>query len=160
MAHTVNHEQIVEEIVRSMADKGWRITGQRRRLAELFASAEGYLSAKDVYEHMRIEFAGISFDTVYRNLRLLSDMGVLEQFHLADGIKFRARCLMHHHHHMICLGCERTYTFEFCPMKHLPELPEHFQIRHHRFDIFGYCDECSPKLPAEPGHDERNQGNH
>ncbi|MCS7464686.1 transcriptional repressor [Paenibacillus doosanensis] len=146
--HQHEHEQrdtqeMVQEMVRAMSNKGWRITDQRKSLATLFAEAEGYLSPKDVYESMRQKYPGVSFDTVYRNLRLLSEMGVLEQFYLNDGVKFRARCQTHHHHHMICLQCEKTVTFEFCPMKQVPNLPDGFQVVNHRFEIFGYCDECA-----------------
>jgi hypothetical protein len=43
-------------------------------------------------------------------------------------------------------------------MKHLPDLPESFQIKHHRFDIFGYCAACSLNLLTEPSQRERDQG--
>lgn len=130
--------------ISSMANKDLRITEQRKSLANLFAEAQGYLSPKDVYEHMRQTYPGISFNTIYRNLRLLSDMGVLEQFYFNDGLKFRARCLMHHHHHMICINCEKTLTFEHCPMQNISNLPEDFSILHHRFEIYGYCADCQP----------------
>ncbi|WP_282935375.1 Fur family transcriptional regulator [Paenibacillus sp. RC67] len=143
--HEQHTQETIQEMVRAMANKGWRITDQRKSLAALFAEADGYLSPKDVYESMRQKYPGVSFDTVYRNLRLLSEMGVLEQFYLNEGVKFRARCQSHHHHHMICLQCEKTITFEFCPMKDVPSLPEGFQIMNHRFEIFGYCNECAAK---------------
>lgn len=142
-------DQTIYEIVQSMAKKGWRITEQRRMLAALFAQADGYLSPRDVYDHMTKQYPGMSFDTVYRNLRLLSEMGVLEQIYLNEGLKFKARCLSHHHHHLICLSCEKTYTFEFCPMPVVPELPSSFDVVSHRFEIFGYCADCKEKRPKD-----------
>lgn len=136
------HESTMNEIIHAMSNKGWRITEQRKCLAALFANAEGYLSPKDVYDHMKDEYPGVSFDTIYRNLRLLCEMGVLEQFYLSEGLKFRARCLSDHHHHIICLGCEKTYTFDFCPMPQVTGLPEQFKVRNHRFEIFGFCSSC------------------
>lgn len=138
----VENEQAVQQIIDAMAARGWRITGQRRSLAELFARSEGYLSPRDVYEYMSSQYPGMSFDTVYRNLRLLAEMGVLEQFYLGEGVKFRARCLSHHHHHLICMKCQKTYTFDFCPMQYMDNLPESFKVTDHRFEIFGYCPEC------------------
>ncbi|MEW9697789.1 Fur family transcriptional regulator [Paenibacillus sp. SI8] len=137
-------------MLKMMAGQGWRITEQRRSLAALFAESDSYLSPKDVYEYMKQKYPGVSFDTVYRNLRLLSEMGVLEQFHLADGLKFKASCQSHHHHHMICVSCEKTVTFEFCPMKHVNDLPESFDIQSHRFEIFGYCSDCKSGSPNSP----------
>ena len=134
----------LQQMLNAMSNQGWRVTNQRRWLATLFVKTEGYLSPKDVYEHMIEKYPNVSFDTVYRNLRLLSEMGVLEQFYYKDGLKFRANCLSHHHHHMICLNCEKTFTFEFCPMTQLPELSKDFHIMNHRFDIFGLCNDCEP----------------
>ncbi|MCZ8515955.1 Fur family transcriptional regulator [Paenibacillus filicis] len=145
--HEHNVEETIQEIISAMSSKGWRITDQRKSLATLFAESSGYLSPKDVYEYMRQQYPGVSFDTVYRNLRLLSDMGVLEQIYLNDGLKFRARCRTHHHHHLICLQCEKTVPFEFCPMKALPECPSDFEIVNHRFEVFGYCKDCAPNHP-------------
>ncbi|NEW05492.1 transcriptional repressor [Paenibacillus sp. SYP-B3998] len=147
------HTHTIDEMLKVMARQGWRITEQRRSLATLFAESESYLSPKDVYEYMKQQYPGVSFDTVYRNLRLLSEMGVLEQFHLADGLKFKASCQAYHHHHMICVTCEKTVTFEFCPMKHLKDIPESFDIQSHRFEIFGYCSDCkSPSGDSQVAH--------
>ncbi|UUZ94898.1 transcriptional repressor [Paenibacillus sp. P25] len=133
----------IQDIVVAMSSKGWRITDQRKSLATLFAESSGYLSPKDVYEYMRQKYPGVSFDTVYRNLRSLSEMGVLEQIYLNDGLKFRARCETHHHHHLICLQCEKTVPFEFCPMKHMAQVPKDFEVINHRFEVFGYCSDCA-----------------
>lgn len=145
--HEHDVQTTVQDILRAMSAQGWRITDQRKTLAALFAESSGYLSPKDVYDHMRQKYPGVSFDTIYRNLRLLSEMGVLEQFYLNDGLKFRARCRTRHHHHMICLQCEKTITFEFCPMSHMDHLPSDFRVMNHRFEIFGYCGSCASEAP-------------
>jgi Fur family zinc uptake transcriptional regulator len=147
----VDHQTTVMQIIQAMAAKGWRITEQRKRLATLFAGAEGYLSPKDVYEYMRLQYSTVSFDTVYRNLRMLSEMGVLEQFYFNEGLKFRASCLKHHHHHLICVHCEKTVTFDFCPMNYVPDLPGDYSILNHRFEVFGYCPDCIVKTSGLDG---------
>ncbi len=137
-------EETIKEMITAMERKGWRITEQRKDLAALFAEEDVYLSPKDVYDHMKEKYPTVSLDTIYRNLRLLNEMKVLEQFHLSDTIKFKARCQTHHHHHVICVNCEKTYTFEFCPMQYVSNLPEQFNILNHKFEIFGHCADCKP----------------
>ncbi|GIP33185.1 Fur family transcriptional regulator [Paenibacillus sp. J2TS4] len=135
--------QSVQSMLDAMSKKGWRITDQRRRLAELFTITDGYLSPKDVYEYMSQKYPSVSFDTIYRNLRLLSEMGILEQFYFLDsGLKFKANCSNHHHHHLICVNCEKTVTFDYCPMWNISGLPEQFDILNHRFEIYGICSDC------------------
>lgn len=133
----------MEEWMQVMSDKGWRVTNQRKSLLELFLSSERYWSPLEVYEEMKRDYPGVSYDTVYRNLRLLSepDIGMLEQFHFQDGTKFRARCETHHHHHMICMHCEKTIPFEFCPLPYVEDQPG-FEPVTHRFEIYGYCEAC------------------
>ncbi len=132
-----------DDIIKVMATQGLRITEQRRTIAKLFADAEGYLSPKDVYEYMERIYSGLSFDTVYRNLRMLHEMDVLEQIVFEDGIRFKVHCGGHdHHHHLICLSCEKTIAVEYCPMPLMIGIPEDFQVVKHKFEIFGYCKDC------------------
>ena len=131
-----------EDIIQAMSSQGLRITDQRKTLARLFADTNVYLTPKDVYDFMCKKYSGLSFDTVYRNLRVMEEMGVLEQVVFEEGLKFRASCDKEdHHHHMICLGCERTYSIHFCPMV-MADTPVEFQVVKHKFEVFGYCKDC------------------
>lgn len=136
-----------EDIMQQMSRKGLRITEQRRTLVKLFEAASGYLTPKEVYEHMQRVYPGLSFDTVYRNLRLLLDMDVVEQILFEDSVKFKLRCEeQHHHHHMICLQCEKTLPIRFCPMSGT-DVPGDFQVIKHKFEVFGFCGDCKD-LPS------------
>ncbi|WP_410768230.1 Fur family transcriptional regulator [Fontibacillus sp. BL9] len=132
-----------EQIIAVMSAQGLRITDQRRTLAKLFAERDGYLTPKDVYDYMCKQYSGLSFDTVYRNLRVMEELGAIEQIVFEDGLKFRASCNSegHHHHHLICLQCQKTYPIHFCPMP-LTDAPEEFQVVKHKFEVFGYCKDC------------------
>lgn len=133
----------MEEIVGRMSSRGLRVTDQRKTLAKLFADSPGYLSPKDVYEYMGKSYSGLSFDTVYRNLRVMEELGVLEQVMFEDGVKFKLHCREeHHHHHMICLQCGHTYPITFCPMEQTA-VPEEFRVVKHKFEVFGYCKDCA-----------------
>lgn len=83
-----------EQILEVMSGQGLRITDQRKTLAKLFGENKGYLSAKDVYEHMGRKYSGLSFDTVYRNLRVMEELGVLEQIVFEDGVKFKEAAII------------------------------------------------------------------
>ncbi len=139
----MSNPNLEQEMLAAMARSGWRITDQRKTLAHIFASNEGYLSPKDVYDEMSRIYPSVSFETVYRNLRMLSEMGVLEQFYFMDGgLKFKGSCIDHHHHHLICVNCEKTLTFEYCPMEQQLQLPGDYQILNHRFEVYGICETC------------------
>lgn len=148
-----------DQIIGVMSTRGLRITDQRKSLAKLFAEQDGYLTPKDVYEYMGKQYSGLSFDTVYRNLRVMEELGVLEQVMFEDGLKFRASCNEgDHHHHMICLQCEKTYPIHFCPMP-LTDAPDQFQVVKHKFEVFGYCKACRPEAQEGSQSESHQDGN-
>ncbi|WP_139994453.1 Fur family transcriptional regulator [Paenibacillus paridis] len=138
----------MEDIIRRMSSQGLRITDQRKTLAKLFSETQGYLAPKEVYEYMGRSYTGLSFDTVYRNLRVMEELGVLEQVIFEDGGKFKLHCRENdHHHHMICLQCGMTYPITFCPMEQTA-VPDDFKVVKHKFEVFGYCKQCVQDEPA------------
>lgn len=69
------HQNSSIQMLEKLTQNGLRVTEQRRTLVRIFSDYEGYLSPRDVYNKMAKHYPGVSFDTVYRNLRFLSDMG-------------------------------------------------------------------------------------
>lgn len=143
--------QTIEEIVAIMSAGGLRVTDQRKTLAKLFFEANSYLSPKDVYDYMGKTYSGLSFDTVYRNLRVMEELGVLEQVMFEEGVKFKIHCREHdHHHHMICLDCGKTYPIKYCPMEQT-NIPSDFKVIRHKFEVFGYCLDCAKEEQEQGG---------
>ena len=135
---------VLDDVVRKMSEHGWRVTDQRRSLALIFLHAKTYLTPREVYEKMGPQYPGLSFDTVYRNLRLMAEIGIIEQASFDDTIKFKLHCdEHHHHHHMICLRCEQTFSFVFCPMDFVTEMPKAFRVQSHKFEVYGICGDCA-----------------
>ncbi len=126
-----------------MSNHGWRVTEQRRSLAAIFLGSKQYLTPREVYRTMELQYPGLSFDTVYRNLRLMAEIGIIEQATFDDTVKFKLHCDEHvHHHHLICVSCEQTFPFVFCPMDFVHNLPEEFEVHSHKFEVFGMCRTC------------------
>ena len=56
----------------------------------------------------------ISLSTIYRNLKMMSRMGILRELELAEGHKHYEinQPSPHHHHHLICVRCNKTIEFK------------------------------------------------
>ncbi len=100
----------------SLHDRGQRLTPQRERVLTLFERiGEGsHLSAEEVHQRLLRSAERVSLATVYRSLRLLSSMGLLQELELPEGgRRFELASDTHRdHHHLVCVGCGRTEEFE------------------------------------------------
>lgn len=132
----------INEAVDLLKEKGYKTTGKRKDILAYFEEANGYRTAKDLIQHMESSYEGISFDTVYRNLHLYDEIGILETTELNGEKQFRLNCTDHHHHHFICNDCGKTKEIEVCPMDEIENSLANYAIEGHKFEIYGLCPIC------------------
>jgi len=133
----------VSEAIQIFREKGYKVTDKRELILEIFSEKNKYLTAREVLEQMQLDFPNLSFDTIYRNLSLFTDLGILETTELNGEKHFRYTCSIHdHHHHFICMQCGRTKAIETCPMEWMNEDLNGYEIADHKFEIYGKCPKC------------------
>lgn len=130
------------EAIEILKKKGYKTTKRRIEILNFFEKADGYRTAKEVNDYMESLYAGISFDTVYRNLHLYHQLGILESTELHSEKHFRMNCGTTHHHHFICNNCGKTKAIHMCPMDEIENMLINYQIKGHKFEIYGLCPTC------------------
>lgn len=133
-----------QEAITLLQEHGHKMTKRREDILNFFAQEDKYYTAKDLYQYMESIYPGISFDTVYRNLHLYHDLGILESTELNAEKHFRMNCGSHHHHHFICNTCGKTKKINICPMDDVVHLLSTYKIDGHKFEVYGFCPTCQP----------------
>jgi len=125
-----------------LKDNGYKTTYKREKILHFLQQQHRYTSVKEVINHLKKDYPGLSYETIYRNLALFTELGILEKTELDGEKKFQLRCGgEHHHHHLICIECGKTQPIENCPMIEMPKV-DGFSIIDHKFEIYGLCDAC------------------
>lgn len=81
------------------AEKGLRITEQRRVIARVLGDAEDHPDVEALHSRAAAIDPGISIATVYRTVKLFEDAGILERHDFGDGrARYEAADATHHDH--------------------------------------------------------------
>ncbi|MBI4043101.1 MAG: transcriptional repressor [Deltaproteobacteria bacterium] len=123
-----------------------RMTTQRDLIIEVFFRAKGHLNIDELYQQIRQIQPGTGYATIYRTMKLLVKCGLAVERHFGDG-QTRYEHVPHdtHHDHMICLKCGSIIEFFNPEIERLQDAvasQHHFQLAHHRLEMFGYCKNC------------------
>jgi len=128
---------------------GQRSTAQRQLIQDILQHAERHLDADEIYQRARQRLPGVSLSTVYRNLRLLKEQGLVEEHQLGGMRRYYESALNSEHHHMVCLACGRIFEFT-CPstekLKSRVKKEQGFEVTNVDVRFAGYCPECQRRL--------------
>jgi Fur family transcriptional regulator, peroxide stress response regulator len=126
------------------ADHGIPATHQRQVLYEVMQTMPGHPSPEEVYARVKKRVPSISLATVYKNIHLFLERGVLKELSMHHG-SLRVELNSHVHHHMVCSYCKAITDIEeedLGVLPALPELPGGFQVERYSIDIIGICAAC------------------
>ena len=122
------------------AEKGLRITEQRRVIARVLSEAEDHPDVEEVHRRSSAIDAGISIATVYRTVRLFEEAGILERHDFGDGRSRYEAAPETHHDHLIDVESGRVIEFvdeelELLQKRIAEKLG--FRLVDHRMELYG-----------------------
>jgi Fur family transcriptional regulator, stress-responsive regulator len=144
-------EATISELVQRLRDRGWRLTAQRRVVAEVLAGEHVHLTADAVYGRAQRLLPEISLATVYNTLNELVDMGEVLEIATGDGPKRYDPNTTAAHHHLYCVGCGalRDVNPEGTDGLILPAGQQHgFELLDVDIVFRGRCPDCRSPAPA------------
>ena len=122
------------------ADKGLRITEQRRVIAQILSEAEDHPDVETLHERTAAVDPKISIATVYRTVRLFEEAGILERHEFGDGRSRYEAASDAHHDHLIDVETGNVIEFVDDELEALQKrIAEKlgFRLVDHRMELYG-----------------------
>jgi Fur family ferric uptake transcriptional regulator len=147
-----------EKFLLFLRSRGHRVTQERLALFEEIFAQHKHIDAEELLAAMKTRGLKISRATVYRNLDLLVECGMVRKQRLGQD-----RFLYEHvhtgqsHDHLVCTGCGRVVEFVSPGIAALQSeicRAHGFVASRHTLQISGLCIECAMvpiELPAGGG---------
>ena len=136
-------KQILKIDRKTLSSAGLRMTNQRALILDIIR--RGHLDADEVYRQAREKQPRLSLSTVYRTLRRLKELGLVEELHFAEAHHHYEVKPSAEHHHLVCLGCGKIVEFESSlsqEMKQEIARKQGFEVTGVEVHMTGYCSKC------------------
>jgi len=122
------------------AERGLRMTDQRRVIAKVLSDADDHPDAEELYRRASSVDPKISLATVYRTVRLFSDAGIIETHDFRDGRARYETADEEHHDHLIDVVTGDVIEFVDEEIEELQEKIARklgYELVDHRLELYG-----------------------
>ena len=133
------------DLLSRLREGNWRLSPQRRVVAEVLVGDHVHLTAEELHELARERLPEISRATVYNTLNELVAMGELLEVDVVDGPKRYDPNVGEEHDHLVCANC---HAIRDVPRSRKPPtIPEGsragFQVSAVEVTYRGLCPACA-----------------
>ena len=139
-----HEEERVEEVLQSLRAKGIRITYTRRAVLSYLVASHEHPSAEKIYRDLLPQFPSMSLATVYNNIKVLIDEGVVSEIKVRNDTTTYFDFMGHDHLNVVCEKCGRIADVDI----EVPDLREEaasqsgYQITKTQMTVYGICSDC------------------
>ena len=136
-----------ESIFETIKQKGLRLTKTRRAVLEMLVTTHTPLSVPRILADLGTCGILVNKTTVYRELEQLEKIGIVKSLSLQDRKQYFELATRDHHHHFICVECEKVEDILFDESDlsgQETRLAEQkgFSVLRHSLEFFGLCNIC------------------
>lgn len=124
-----------------------RLTTQRQIILEELGKVTSHPTANEVYDMVRKRLPRIGLGTVYRNLELMADSGIILKLEVGGSQK-RFDATVDPHYHIRCSSCGKVDDVDLEVQPHInlaAEQASNYKILGHHIEFTGVCMDCRDK---------------
>jgi Fur family transcriptional regulator, ferric uptake regulator len=140
--------------------KNFRETEPRRVILQEIKNMKSHPTADELYEIVRKKVPRVSLGTIYRNLEVLCQEGLIQKIEVGGSQK-RFDGHTENHYHFRCLTCGKVEDITQKPLKEiestLPKLSP-YEILGHHLELIGRCSNCNAESQIEKSISENKGG--
>jgi len=121
-----------------------RLTTQRQIILEELGKVTSHPTASDVYDMVRKRLPRIGLGTVYRNLELMAESGIILKLEVG-GTQKRFDATVESHYHIRCSVCGKVDDIDIEVQEEINETAAkscNYKILGHHIEFSGICDDC------------------
>ena len=156
-SRAAGHPSKLTRVADILRRQGLPLTIQRRTIYEALEGRLDHPTADQVYEGVRHRIPGLSRTTVYRVLETLVRVGAARKIgHPGAAARFDPR--VDHHHHLVCVECERLIDFELSSEDRIPVPSSRktgFRVLDYSIHFTGLCFDCRQSTRTAAGTRKR-----
>ncbi|WP_219839036.1 Fur family transcriptional regulator [Paenibacillus sp. R14(2021)] len=137
----------VEQALEQLKSTGVRMTPQRHAILSFLMHSKSHPTADEIYKSLSSSFPSMSVATIYNNLRLFVDAGLIKELTYGDDSS-RFDADLSEHYHAICRSCGTIVDFDHPPLTGVEEAASRvtgFRVEGHRMEIYGQCATCASR---------------
>lgn len=135
----------IEHALEKLKTNGVRMTPQRQAILSYLLDCTSHPTADDIYKALEKHFPHMSVATVYNNLRMFIDAGLVRELPYGDNSS-RFDADMSDHYHAICGKCGTIADFDFPQLTDAETAAANqtsFLVKGHRLEVYGVCPHCA-----------------
>ena len=121
-----------------------RATKQKAAILDVLKNTRSHPTADHIYDVVRRQIPSISKGTVYRNLQVLLEEGIISELHL-NGTLSRYEEKQFEHYHFRCKKCGHIFDLDEPVDKEIDKkisARTGFKISSHYMEFIGLCKDC------------------
>ncbi len=129
-----------------------RLTTQRQIILEELSKVKTHPTASELYDMVRKRLPRIGLGTVYRNLELMAENGMILKIEVG-GTQKRFDATTETHYHIRCSGCGKVDDIDTPVMDDLAReaaAATSYEILGHHIEFSGLCPHCQKKSQKQP----------
>jgi Fur family transcriptional regulator, ferric uptake regulator len=130
----------MDRIEKLCADRGMRMTEQRRVVARALSQSQDHPDVEELYRRAVAIDPHISIATVYRTVRLFEEAGVVERHDFGDGRSRYEELTDDHHDHLIDTKTGKVIEFfdeEIEALKEALARKLGYRLIGHKLELYG-----------------------